>query len=187
MSQGCRTRLADGRQIHAIALTNDAGRWLGNVILEYDDAQQWGRYYSITDYSDYGYHWDAIGKGGFEAFLIKSNRDYLMGKLAQGHDEARVCNIDKTVAALKKILYSRWRGDSGVDADYLGDALDGLKRIEDVSGLWVWQSEHDYICNAEDVYEAIVMEPGGYLEGYKQAILPALKRYLQEAANGQVD
>lgn len=186
MSTGYRVSLPDGRQIHTITLTSENGRWLGNVVLEYDNAKRWGRYYSITDYGDYGYEWRAVGGEGFEGLLIESDNEYMINKLSNSHDEARVCDIDTTVKELEKLLRKRWRGNRSVDADCLGDALDSLRRVENEPELWAWQSDHHMLVEPDDLYDCIVQGPGRLLKGYEAHILPALKSYLREASNEQV-
>ena len=161
------------KNVTCIELKGKRGNWLGNVILEYNDSDRWGRLYSITDYGNYAHQWDAIGPGGFVNFLRLADPDYLIGKLAMGHDEAHVLDVDATVAELCDMVMKR-----SDDADYLGEAIADLKRCETGLDLSRWHNAHEAILDEYEMWEHLRYGHGRCLNGYKKYVIVALQAYL---------
>ena len=175
MSRSNTVRMPDGQMVRAITLTHEDGRWMGNVIMEWDDAARWGRLYTITDYGDYGYCWNAVGKAGFDRLLRNASVDYLLRKLVSDHDEASVVDVDATATTLRETILER---AGRVEADYLGEALNLLARCEFERDLWDWQARHSDLAEYEDMAEAIHRGPGRWTDGYRKYVIPALQKHL---------
>ncbi|MEF9974352.1 MAG: hypothetical protein RR296_01010 [Clostridia bacterium] len=178
-STGETVSMSGGRTLHAITLRHNNGMWIGDVVLDYNDGEHRGKLHTITDYGNYGCRWAAVPRCGFEKFVADMDADYMLDNLSRFHDEARVCDIDKTAKVLAELILIR-SGDEG--AEYLGDALDGLNRVESERELWDWQARHREIVEPDDVQDSISYRRGGFLQGYQKVLIPALQAYLVEAA-----
>ena len=60
-------------------LRTDNGGWLGQVILTSD-----GAFMSITDYGNFSYAWRSTGEEDFRKFIIRLDKQYFAGKMANG-------------------------------------------------------------------------------------------------------
>lgn len=179
---------ADRGTVRRITLRYDDGRWMGNVVLDYDDEARRGCLYSITDYGNYAYCWTGVPKTptkGFLAFLAMADPGYLVDKLSGGHDEARVCDVAETAKRLVERIAAPCRGDE--DADYLGEAITGLWRADSLQDLWAWQAQYHNLVEADEMAECMRYRRGRYLQGYERVLIPALKRYLREVLAHEAD
>lgn len=88
-------------------LRDEAGNWLGQVVLTSD-----GMFASVTDYGNLSYAWRAFGDD-FKKFIIGLNVSYFSGKMASGmayinysRKTDRVCDkfAEMILPALQKAL-----------------------------------------------------------------------------------
>lgn len=164
--------------LHCVTLRRANGVWIGDVALVYNDEERWGCLYTNTDYGNYTYKWSAVPRKpttGFEDFLAMLDPDYLVDKLSQGHDEARVYDAEETAKALSERILSNCKDE---DAEYLGEALISLRHVETEWELWDWQAKHQALVEPEDL--DIRKCRGGFLRGYQAVVIPALQGYLRE-------
>lgn len=60
-------------------LRTDNGGWLGQVVLTSD-----GAFMSITDYGNFSFAWRSTGDEDFRKFILKLDKQYFAGKMANG-------------------------------------------------------------------------------------------------------
>lgn len=60
-------------------LRTDNGGWLGQVVLTSD-----GAFMSITDYGNFSFAWRSTGEEDFRKFILKLDKQYFAGKMANG-------------------------------------------------------------------------------------------------------
>lgn len=161
----------DGETVRGYTLFDRDGHWMGFVTLEYNDRECWGRLYSVTDYGNYGYLWNAIGEKGFIRFLLSNADDYLTGKLALGHDEADTLKVEETQVAIRECFSAEYGQE---DADWLGEAIVNLEDCQCEADFYDWAEAYQ----VADVYRQFVWGRGRYLDGYRDRLLPELKRVL---------
>lgn len=164
----------DGIEVKGFVLYNGCGAWLGYATLESNSKEQWGRLYTVTDYGNYSYMWDAIGKHGFDAFLLSCHTGYITDKLSYGHDEARVLDCDATREEMREILK---RVCGSEDPDWIGERDYYLNGCESEADFLKWAEEGG--MDDEDVYEHFKYTRGRYLKGYESCFLPELSRMLR--------
>lgn len=89
-------------------LRTDNGGWLGQVILTSD-----GAFMSITDYGNFSYAWRSTGEEDFRKFIIRLDKQYFAGKMANGAayiaygkgvNKAAELFTEKILPPLQKIL-----------------------------------------------------------------------------------
>ena len=164
--------------LHCVTLRRGDGDWIGDVAMAYNDEERWGCLYTITNYGNYSFKWSAVPRTpttGFEDFVAMLDSAYLVDKLSQGHDEARVYDAEETAKALSEHIL---RNCEYEDAEYLGEALISLQRVESEGELWAWQAKHQALVDAEDL--DIKQCRGRFLHGYQAVVVPALQGYLRE-------
>lgn len=163
----------EGTEVCKYALRGTRGEWLGDVTLEYSAAQHQLEMHVISDFGNYGCRWDGAGDKGYAHFLLRAGTEYIAGKLADGHDERRVLDEDKTREEIWRRFYKR---NGGEDADWLGECRCELDGCEAEADFYRWADAHGY----EDVFEDFYHTMGGYLPGMAARLLPELKRVLRE-------
>ena len=171
--------------LHGVTLRREDGGWIGDIVLAYNDDKHWGGLYSVTDYGNYSYKWYGVPSTptkGFEDFLAMLDPDYLVDKLSQGHDEARVYDADETAKALSERILSNCSDCE--DAEYLGEALISLRQVETEWELWDWQAKHQALVEPEDL--DIRKCRGRFLHGYQVVVVPALQGDLREVLGREI-